>query len=123
MSRFNHHGCDKCDIDLPSGWGGYMYVTDESGKRIGCPVPAADTIDLVLGVNASEELFKQRTGFNSDCLCLDCLQKCSLDLNRDDVTCPICKSGRVSSLMDLVGKPCPKCQDGTIRAIFSGAVM
>lgn len=39
---------------------------------------------LVLGRNATPDLIKERTGFNSHCVCLDCLHQFDADL-RDEM--------------------------------------
>jgi DNA-directed RNA polymerase subunit RPC12/RpoP len=39
MPLINKYRCDRCDLTLPTGWGGNMYVTDRKGKRIVCPHP------------------------------------------------------------------------------------
>jgi DNA-directed RNA polymerase subunit RPC12/RpoP len=122
MPPINDFKCDKCGFQLPSGWGGYMYVTDQTGKRIVCPHPCEfATVYQVLGANAPRELIQQRTGFNSDCLCLDCLKEFNIDLKRDARACPHCNSNRIGSLQELVDGPCPKCKEGTIQEIVTGA--
>jgi hypothetical protein len=113
--------CDKCGFSLPSGSGGHMYVTDYYGERIVCPHPNEfDKVREILGADAPSELIEQKTGFNSYCLCLDCLAEVTIDLARDARTCPKCKSGRVSSVIELVGASCPKCKVGTIQEIDTG---
>ncbi len=121
MPAINRFECDKCDFKLPSGWGGHMYVSDQAGNRIVCPHPAEYAKAYqVLGGDASWELIEQRTGFNSVCLCRDCLQIFHLDLKRDARTCLNCRSSRVASLEELVGGICPKCMIGTIQEIETG---
>jgi DNA-directed RNA polymerase subunit RPC12/RpoP len=39
MPTISDYKCDKCGFSLTSGWGGYMYVMDQTGKRIVCPHP------------------------------------------------------------------------------------
>ena len=39
MPPIDDYKCNKCGLSLPSGWGGYIYVIDGSGKRIVCPHP------------------------------------------------------------------------------------
>ena len=61
MPPINDFKCDKCGFQLPSGWGGYMYVTDQTGKRIVCPHPCEfATVSQVLGANAPRELTSTR---------------------------------------------------------------
>ncbi len=121
MPAINDFRCDRCEFSLPSGWGGDMYVTDEAGKRVVCPHPCEyAVVSEVLGADAPPELVEQRTGFNSDGVCLDCLAQFSIDLDRDARACQKCKSARIATVQELVGKPCPKCKAGTIREIETG---
>ncbi len=42
--------CDTCDLHLPAGAGGYMYVLDAKGERIPCPHPGElRTIERITG--------------------------------------------------------------------------
>lgn len=135
--------CDQCDISLPSGWGGKMYVEDEQGKRIICGHPGEyETVKRVLGNDASTELIQSRIGFISYCICLDCLHQFKADLgdgwreqgywlymylgvcektrggerkSKDERQCPACQSGNVKTILELVDRSCPKCRIGTIR--------
>ncbi|NLB70306.1 MAG: hypothetical protein GX804_11625 [Lentisphaerae bacterium] len=121
MPAINDYKCDNCGFCLPSGWGGYMYVIDDDGKRIVCPHPREfATVAEVLGDDAPPELVELRTGFNSYCLCLECLKKVELDLDRDLRECPKCTSNNITSLSELVGHSCPKCKEGTIKEIETG---
>lgn len=140
MPRINDYICNKCGYSLPSGWGGYMYVIDDSGKRIVCPHPGEMfTVSKVLGENVSREVIEARMGFNSDCVCLSCLRQFELDIGddekaeslrysyratmrRDERRCPHCKSPNVKTVFELIGKPCPKCNKGTIKEIYTGSI-
>jgi hypothetical protein len=66
------------------------------------------------------DLIHQRTGFNSYCLCLDCLQQFKLDIEKDNRICPVCASNRVKTEEELVGSECPKCGKGDIEKLFTG---
>jgi|YNPMSStandDraft_1061717.scaffolds.fasta_scaffold47458_2 predicted RNA-binding Zn-ribbon protein involved in translation (DUF1610 family) len=139
MPPINHYKCNKCGFALPSGWGGYMYVEDDKKKRIVCPHPVEDwTVAEVLGDNAPIDLIKARTGFNSYCLCLDCLHQFEADLGderanpwrgwygamrqKDERKCPQCKSTNIATVFELIGTPCPKCKDGLIEEIETGII-
>jgi len=116
MPPINKYKCNKCDLSFPVGWGGYMYVEDNNGKRIICPHPEEySKIYEVLGYNASEELIAERVGFNSHCLCLDCLHQFEADIEKDERKCPRCISTSVKTLLELVGTSCPKCKKGIIK--------
>ena len=116
-----------------------MYVEDDSGRRIPCPHPCEwETVIKVLGKNASKDLVKERIGYNSDCVCLDCLRFSQLDLGDDEKTClswryyygavrqkdqrrcPHCGSPNVKTVVELVDQPCPRCKEGIIRPISTG---
>lgn len=140
MPPINHYRCNQCGFSLPSGWGGYMYVEDDSGKRIVCPHPGERrTVAEVLGENATRELIKARTGFHSDCVCLDCLEQFELDIGDDEQSksswrypwatrrkdkrrCPHCNSQNVKTVFELLGSPCPKCKKGLIEEIVTGII-
>ena len=123
-----------------------MYVVDDCGVRIACPHPGeSEIIERVLGPDAPRELIKARTGFNSDCVCLDCLQQFQADLghqsrsllenasctcltrianmaspDKDDRLCPKCGSENVRTLREMIGERCPACGVGTIQEISTG---
>ena len=140
MPPINEYKCDKCRFALPEGWGGYIYVIDDLGERIVCPHPAEDaTIRQVLGDDESDEVIKERTGFNSHCVCLKCLRQFDLDLGdderanpwpqmcgaqfrRDERKCPHCESSRVRTAFEMIDQRCPKCKRGKIEMIDTGNV-
>jgi len=97
----------------------------------------------VLGKNLSLELVRERTGFNSFCVCLDCLHQFRADLGyfemywspyepyfwqhlprlkqeKDRRECPECESWNVKTELELVGETCPKCKEGVIEEIWTG---
>lgn len=139
MPPVKNYKCDKCGFSLPSGWGGFMYVTDPRGRKILCPHPGeAETVEMVLGpISLSDRAISERTGFNSNCICLNCLKQFDLDLGedywwftakaiarvrKDKRVCPKCKSQKVYSIREMIGKPCPKCKKGHIEEIFTGMI-
>lgn len=83
----NEYKCSKCGFTLPEGWGGYMYVENNAGRRIVCSHPGGHTVERVLGRRAPRELVEARTGFNSHCICLKCLHLFEADL-RDEIANP-----------------------------------
>jgi len=124
-----------------------MYVVNDSGERISCPHPIESmVVDEVLGVNAGRSVVRARTGFNSHCLCLDCLHQFDADLghcphlligagrilrfflqgfvgvreDRDERVCPSCGSGNVRTEHELVGDVCPSCKQGKFVEEFTG---
>jgi hypothetical protein len=65
-----------------------LRMRDQEEIRVECPHPGElDTVMLVLGRNATPDLIKERTGFNSHCVCLDCLHQFDADL-RDEIANP-----------------------------------
>jgi len=146
MPLINEYKCRKCGFKLPRGWGYYLYVEDDNGERIVCPHPEEGfTIAGVLGVSElAPEVVEKRTGFNSPCVCLDCLHQFRADLGeigwrpcqssesimdwkrpshreeKDKRECPKCGSKNVKTELELVGQPCPRCKEGVIERIWTG---
>lgn len=111
-----HYGCNECDFELPSGWGGYVYAVDNLGARIVCGHPGEfEAVYRVTGMNYTEAIEAGRAGFAQHCVCLTCIKQFDLDLDRDAAVCPACTSPEVRSLRDLVGKKCPRCGVGVIE--------
>ena len=42
--------------------------------------------------------------------------------SKDKRQCPECKSKNVKTELEMVGEPCPKCKDGMIEEIWTGAI-
>ena len=162
MPPINIYKCSNCDFDFPPGWGGSMYVETDEGERIYCRHPGEDQdVKRVLGVSYSEitgsvwggpkkarwwwpkkkkalfNLIFERTGFNSNCICLDCLNYMVLDLGdersiwrqtygfnrkKDKRQCNKCFSNNVKTNFELIGEVCPKCKRGIISEIVTGAI-
>jgi len=149
MPQINKYKCNQCGLNFPEGWGGFLFAENDKGKRIHCPHPCEeDMIKAILGKNSLIRLIKgktiqKRVGYASDCLCLDCLNQFTADLadekgeltwryfykksvgmegGKDKRECPKCKSDKIRTLSELLNKPCPKCQKGTITEIDTGVV-
>lgn len=121
MPAIDKFQCRACGLKFPTGWGGFVYAVDSKGKRVVCPHPAEFTvIKEVTGMSYWEAKAAQRVGFNSDCICLDCLAQFKLDLNRDSRVCPKCESQKIRSIRELIDQPCPKCKKGKIEKISTG---
>ena len=148
MPSFNHYECNKCDFELPSGWGGFLFVENDRRERIKCKHPGEIlTIQKVLAGSNLTRLIKRRTikdrvGFASYCVCLDCLHQFTADLadeqggwrnyykdrlgmvgGKDKRKCPKCKSKNIKTVFELINKECPKCHEGTIQEIVTGLMM
>jgi rubredoxin len=123
-----------------------------SGKRstrIRCPHPGeTEHAERILGVSSAHPLFKQRTGFNSYAICLDCLHQFEADFRdekvnewrlwygrpsfkeafrgrpqmKDERRCPRCGSTNVKTVFELIGEKCPICKVGVIEEIETGIV-
>ncbi len=147
MPHINDYKCNKCDFKMPRGFGYYLYVEDNNGKRIMCPHPSEKSyVEDVLGERPAITVIKDRTGFNSFCICLDCLHQFVADLGsnkkywspyeyvgrsisefiprnpKDTRQCPKCKSVRVKTELEMIEETCPKCKDGKIEEIWTGLI-
>ncbi|MFC2018734.1 hypothetical protein ACFLU4_02095 [Chloroflexota bacterium] len=144
MPPIDEYKCKKCGFTLPEGWGMYFYVVDDKGRRIVCGHPGERRkVEEVLGKKATLELIRERTGFNSDCICLSCLHQFPANLgesgwspfgdftapigarvrpSKDKRECPKCKSIKVKTVFEMVGETCPKCKEGIIEQIWTGLV-
>lgn len=144
MPFINEYKCNKCGFALRGGWGYGFYVEDDKHKRIHCLHPSErHYVEQVLGKNPSLELVRERTGFNSYCVCVDCLHEFEADLGgegwspyedelsrhlprpkreKDKRECPKCHSKNVKTELEMVGRTCPKCKGGIIVEIWTGAI-
>lgn len=165
MPPVNDYKCSLCDFTLPSGWCGYMYVENEIKQRIPCAHPGEErNVEKVLGVNYRQvfgaknylhsdyskakrwwsgrrksdlKLIRERTGYNSFCVCLDCINIFVLDLGdeesewramysfnrpKDQRLCTKCNSTNIKTMFELIKQPCPKCRTGKIIEIVTGII-
>ena len=58
------------------------------------------------------DIMEERIGYVSACVCMNCLDQFGLDLRKDTIACPRCKSDHVRTFLEMTGKRCPKCQSG-----------
>lgn len=130
--------CSQCDFTLQKGWGGVMYVKDDEGKKVICRHPVEsyaiartlktsehDAHAWLMGAlnkipEETKKLIEERTGFDSDCLCLDCLSQFRIDVKKEEKKCPQCSSLNVKTQEEMVSQSCPKCKEGIIQAIDTG---
>ncbi|MDP3093818.1 MAG: hypothetical protein Q8N16_03575 [bacterium] len=140
MPQIFEFKCNQCDFVFPRGWGGVMYVKNEKGEKVICPHPAeAFTIAKVLGLESGEvfawllresakitpekkELIDTRTGFDSNCVCLDCLDQFRLDIVKEGKKCPQCGRANIKTVQESAGQICPKCKKGTVEKIDTGII-
>jgi hypothetical protein len=144
MPHIDEFKCNKCNYALIPGWGYRFYVINDAHERVYCAHPLeARCVMSILGKNASINVIKDRTGFSSYCLCLDCLYQFEADLGeigwspfefeinkvkarneqgRDKKQCPICQSKMIKTQRELIGQTCPKCGKGIIEQIWTGII-
>lgn len=149
MPPINKYQCNKCDFTLPGGWGGYVYTVNEKGGKEAIPHPGESLVFFEAGKFSFFRKIKPRkrregiedsTGFNSHCVCFNCLKQFALDIGdaeearsswryyygavkqKDERKCPHCNSRSVKTVFELIGNICPKCKDGIIKEIETGAV-
>jgi len=86
---------------------------------------------------------RERTGFTSYCVCLNCLHQFEADLGeigyspyegapekhkprlkqgKDKRECPKCKSKNVKTELEMIGETCPRSKKGVIEEIDTGAI-
>lgn len=140
MPQIFEFKCDQCDFGLPRGWGGVIYVKDNSGNKVICPHPAeVSTLARVLKIDekytlawilraydkipeAERKLIEDRVGFDSNCLCLDCLNQFRKDVEKEKKNCPGCSSENIKTEKEVIGQLCPKCKRGIIKTIDTGII-
>ncbi|MHB8109363.1 MAG: hypothetical protein ACYDHW_04930 [Syntrophorhabdaceae bacterium] len=120
--------CPVCGYTLDESNGGYLYLSNDRGNRI--PLKDHGEHEIIAqmlrteeefyddcgAVTASHEamidLIEERVGYLSACICMKCLEQFGLDLRKDTVECPNCKSDHVRTLLEMNDKRCPRCQSG-----------
>lgn len=121
--------CNICGYFLDESYGGYLYLKNNNGVRV--PLKDKDEQEAVAQILLSEEesahnnnwgcfqeiidVIEERVGYMSACICLKCLDQFGLDLRKDAILCPHCKSDHVRTFLELADKRCPKCQSGHIN--------
>ena len=172
MPKVYEYKCDTCPFTVPSLWGGELFVVDGNGNRVECGHPLesrhifaavgepyyADATQLGIALvegsghpadcnsdgacTCLHARVRERIGWASDCVCVDCLAQCRLDLGDDERTtrnqwqwlqsyakgrpgwdkreCPSCGSLNVHSVTEMLGQPCPKCHKGVFVKLLTG---
>jgi len=69
-------------------------------------------IDNSDGFHEIVDSMEERIGYVSACICMNCLDQFGLDLRKDSIECPHCKSDHVRTLLEMTNKRCPKCRSG-----------
>lgn len=115
MFLFSRHVCTRCGLELPPGWGAFLYVTAAGGERIACPPSLEEqTIARVANMTFAQALEAGRLGYQTQCICLGCARQFPLDLDRDAMRCPDCPAAQVITAAELIGGVCPRCRSGII---------
>ncbi|MEN6616764.1 MAG: hypothetical protein ABFD12_09425 [Syntrophorhabdus sp.] len=127
----NGYRCEVCGFTLDDSHGGYLYLGNDRGDRV--PLKehgereiiaqmlrmeeqSADECEVVTASHeAMVDLIEERVGYMSSCLCMNCLHQFGLDLRKDPLECPRCKSDHVRTLLEMADKRCPKCQSGYLK--------
>ena len=105
-----------------------------------------ETLGAVRFWNKKKMLKKwsEHIGYNRKCVCHDCLKRFDADVAespdalpsqmmwysaiildidfaapRDERICPECNSENISTISELIMKPCPKCKNGNIKKSHS----
>ena len=105
--------CAECGYGLSPGLDGQNYAVATDGARVTTGEhPSSAMVQKITGLDYWSAYGAGRTGYLSQCLCLDCLETQELDLERDRKRCTRCDSERVYSRRGLAGAPCPKCERG-----------
>jgi predicted Zn-ribbon and HTH transcriptional regulator len=107
--------CNQCDLQLPTGAGGYLYALNSAGERIVCPHPMEmKTVQRVTGLDWHGARTRGFLGHVSYCLCFTCTHQFELDVERDPKQCPECKSLEVRTANASLGAQCPRCHKETL---------
>ena len=113
----------ECDLEMPTGWGYYMYATADDGERVLCPHPGEmGKAREVIGADATKQEIASRTGFNTHCFCTSCQSQVDLDLEKDEKACSECSSESIKTINELLDEQCPVCDEGTFIAEDTGAI-
>jgi len=120
--------CGSCGFILDESNGGYLYLQNDRGDRI--PLRDHGEREIIAQMLRMEEeslrscevlaasqeaiidLMEERVGYLSACVCIDCLAQFGLDLRKDTLECPHCKSDHIRTLLEMSERRCPKCQSG-----------
>ena len=118
--------CSMCGFVLDGSLGGYLYVKNNYGVRV--PLKDNNERETVARLLLSEDglfdtenshgfhgiidIMEEKMGYMSACVCMHCLDQFGLDLRKDAIECPHCKSDHVRTFLEMTNKRCPKCQSG-----------
>lgn len=123
--------CSICGFILDESHGGYLYLRNNNGVRV--PLKDKNERETVAQILFDEEetlstdnsddarkvvdIMDERIGYVSACVCMNCLDQFGLDLRKDTIQCPHCRSDRVRTFLEMTNKRCPKCQSGQLDKV------
>jgi predicted RNA-binding Zn-ribbon protein involved in translation (DUF1610 family) len=124
ISRFY---CPECDFEMPRGWGTYVYVVDDDGRKIVAPHPceqfvACDVIGCTMKELDENEEYKSRVGVMHYVVCISCAHQFAIDLKRHLRVCPECGSKSVYNCWEMIGRQCPRCRRAQIVEEDTGII-
>ncbi len=122
MSACYLHVCPACGFEVEAWDDGHPYIVDDAGRRHFFYHPAErDVIDPIVAKSAwakgltYDELqteVPRHLGNMAETICGDCGAEDRTDRGPNGFVCGKCGSHQVWDLMELAGKPCPKCKTG-----------
>ena len=116
MPGIDRYGCDTCEFEFPTGWGGHLYAVSDTGERLTCGHPGEDeAIKRITGLDFMAAEAAGRLGFAEYAVCVGCLHHFEVDTKRDERRCPDCNNCEIATAREAVGKPCPQCRSGIIE--------
>ena len=95
--------CDTCDHAIVAWDDGNPYYVDDAGKKQYAHHP-------------NHELLERCIGNDAEHLCLSCGKEFMVDSEAPITTCPKCQASTTVDMMELGGKSCPYCTQGTFSA-------
>lgn len=117
--------CSICGFLLDGSYGGYLYLKNNNGVRV--PLRDREEQETIARMLFNQEepqrdnldcfhdmvdTMEERVGYVSACICMHCLDQFGLDLRKDALECPHCKSDHIRTFLEMTDKRCPRCQSG-----------
>jgi len=130
MSARFTYTCPNCGFSVDVWDEGHPFIKDDKGKRhyfyhpgeVDVIMSVASGCSFAVGKPPSEimTLAASRIGHLQDGICLDCGKAFRALSAEASKRCRACKSGNTVWLMELEGKPCPKCKAAHFsKGVFS----
>ena len=126
MSARYLHRCPSCGFEIEVWDDGSPFILDDDGKRnYFCHPCEYVVIDAVVAKSKwakgktpaeIEQELPKHIGRVIDAICLDCGTTSHRNEALKPRPCRKCKSRAIHAVMDLGGKRCPKCKQGSFPA-------